>query len=609
MSSYATHSQSMHADEQMGMPSAAQTRHRIRYLATFVRPHKRMFAVALASNVGMTVFGVAIPLIFKHAIDRGLVPKDIGTAVFWVSLALLMVLLNGISIAVGELSKVFTFRVLNDLRVALFNHVQRQGMDFFETERTGRVISRLTNDVDALENLVSDGIYMVFSNLLTLTAIEFVMFYLNAELALWINAIFPVMLISTIVFRYYSTRAYRITRERLAIVTAQLAESLAGMRVLQSFAAEGRMAAEFEKTNISYRKANMKTIYQSATYFPGVELLSAIGTAIVLWRSGVLSAEGAAAFGTIFAFLNYVNDFFDPIQQLSQFYSSFLSAMAALDKIMYVMETTPTIVDAPDARTLAQVKGDVRFEHVNFQYSENTPQVLFDIDVHVNAGETVALVGRTGAGKSTFVKLLCRFYDPVAGTVRIDDSDLRDLDSSWLRRQLGIVPQEGFLFSTTVAENIRFGRPDATDEDVHAAARSVGADEFIEALHDGYETHVGERGTRLSAGQRQLVAFARAMLADPKLLVLDEATSSVDVATEMRLAEGLSTLVAGRTAFIVAHRLSTIRGADRILVVEAGRILEQGTHDDLIEQAGRYAELYGSWTAPDATIEEVLESR
>ncbi len=470
------------------------------------------------------------------------------------------------------------------------------------------MISRLTNDVEALAQLVNEGVFMLFANMLQLVLIEAFLFSINWRLALWVNLIFPIMLLATIAFRYYSTRSYRRTRERMALVTAYLAESLGGMRVLQAFAAEDRADAEFHETNAHYRRANMETIWQNALYFPGVELLASAGTAIVLWQGGMLADQDLVTVGALVAFLLYLENFFDPIQQLSQFYGSFLAAMAALDKIMGVMETEPTIVDAPDARTLDQVRGEVHFSGVTFRYSDDGPDVLRDVDVDVAAGETIALVGHTGAGKSTFVKLLTRFYDPTQGSVTLDGVDLRQLQQTWLRRSMGIVPQEGFLFAGTVHDNIAYGQPDASDEQVVAAARAVGADSFIDELEHGYQTDVGERGSRLSAGQRQLVAFARAMLVDPPLLVLDEATSSVDVETELRLADGLSALVAGRTAFIVAHRLSTIRGADRILVIDDGLVVEQGTHDELLETGGFYAGLYGTWTGDEAG-EETIEQR
>ena len=599
------------------MPTRSERSDRLRYLASFVRPHRREFTGSVITAAATTVFSMVIPLLLKQAIEHGRL-SDVGgraaavrldVVAWWVGAAVAATLLFWLCAYLNGIWSIWSVRVVNDLRTALYAHVQRQGLDFFSRQRTGVVISRLTNDMEALAQVVSEGVFMIFVNALQLIVIEVFLFVLDWRLALAANVIFPVMVIGTMVFRYYSSRAYRRTRERMAHVTAFLAESLGGMRVVQAFAAEERADAEFERTNVHYRKANMETIWLSAAYFPGVELLAALGTAIVLWRGGALADDGMISAAAVIAFLYYLDNFFDPIQQLSQFYGTFLSAMAALDKIMDVIETEPTIRDAPDAQRLATVHGDVRFEHVTFHYDEGGPDVLRDVDVTVRAGETIALVGHTGAGKSTFVKLLTRFYDPSHGRVLLDGVDLRQLEQRWLRRSMGIVPQEGFLFSGTIRDNIAYGDPSASDERVRAAAAAVGAAGFIAELEHGYDTQVGERGSRLSAGERQMVAFARAMLVDPPILVLDEATSSVDVETELRLSVGLGALVAGRTAFIVAHRLSTIRGADRILVVDDGRIVEAGTHDELLAiPDGFYAGLYGTWThgSDEATVEERL---
>jgi len=601
------------------LPTRRENASRLRYLASFVRPHRREFFLNVGASVVTTVCATLIPFLFKHAIERGHLtdnssgsPIDASAVHLWVGLALAVAVVDFIGETLALRWTIWSVRVVNDLRTELYAHIQRQGLDFFSRQRTGVVISRLTNDVEALAQLVNEGVFMLFVNVLQLALIQAFLFAIDWRLALAVDLIFPVMIGGTIAFRYFSSRAYRRTRERMAYVTAFLAESLGGMRVVQAFAAEERADAEFERTNVHYRKANMETIWLSAIYFPAVEMLAAIGTAIVLIYGAHLAegdpAKTAVTLAAIFAFLLYLENFFDPIQQLSQFYGSFLSAMAALDKIMLVMETEPTIQDAPNAQRIADMRGQVDFDGVTFRYDEDGPDVLRNVDVHVAAGETIALVGHTGAGKSTFVKLITRFYDPTEGTVRVDGIDVRQLEQRWLRRSMGIVPQEGFLFSGTVAENISYGNVDASREDVVAAAMAVGAEHFIDELEDGYDTEVGERGSRLSAGQRQLIAFARAMLVDPPILVLDEATSSVDVETELRLSDGLRALVAGRTAFIVAHRLSTIRGADRILVVDDGIIVENGTHDELITQGGFYAGLYGTWTG-EPEIEETVEER
>jgi ATP-binding cassette subfamily B protein len=485
-------------------------------------------------------------------------------------------------------------RILADLRNDLFEHLQRLSLGFYERNRAGVIISRLTNDVEAIDQLVTDGVTSLVQNTLTLLGTAVLLFVLDWRLALATLAVIPLMSVATVIFRIRSARAYGAVRERLGLVTATLAEDIAGMRVVQAFTREQANADRFRDVADAYRESNMQTVVLNGLYFPFVDLLSTIALGIVLLYGGHLYFDGLVTVGTLFAFMLYVQNFFDPVQQLSQLYNTFLSATAALDKIMDVLDERPEVRDRAGARELPEIAGQVRFESVRFGYGRG-PDVLHDLDLDVPAGTTVALVGHTGAGKSTIAKLLARFYDPRSGRITVDGFDLRDVTQRSLRRQLGIVPQEGFLFAGTVTENIAFGRPDAAPEDVVRAAQAVGAHEFILRLEDGYETNLQERGTRLSLGQRQLVALARALLADPRILILDEATSSVDIGTERKIEQALRLLLAGRTAFIIAHRLSTIRDADLIVVLENGRIMEQGSHDELLASRGLYTSLYGDW--------------
>jgi ATP-binding cassette subfamily B protein len=575
--------------------------HKVRWLVTQLRPYRGRVALMFLGLLAATGAGLAPPYLAGKAIDSGILAGDVS-ALDWIVAAFVAV-----AIVYAAATYLQTYmvgwagtRVLQDLRERVFTHIQSMPIGFFTRRSPGVLISRMTNDIEALNQLVTTGVVTMFSSTLTLLGVVVILLLLDVKLALVTFLTFPLLMVASLVFRVVSAGAYRATRERIAAITAYLQESLSGVRVVRSFGQEPRHLDEMTALNEANRTVNMKTVYLNASYFPAVEMLAAVGTAVILLYGGSQAIDGAIQVGVIVAFVGYLNTFFEPIQQLSQLYTTYQQGMAALDKIFDLLETEPEMVDAPDAIDPGPLRGEIELEGVWFSYAEEGESgvdtwALRDVDLHVPPGQTLALVGATGAGKSTFAKLVARFYDPQKGVVRVDGHDLRTLQQQALRRQLGIVPQEGFLFSGSVRENVAFGRPEASDEEVAAAIAAVGATEFVAALPDGLETQVGERGIQLSAGQRQLVAFARALLAEPRILILDEATSNVDVRTEKTIERGLERLLHGRTAIVIAHRLSTIRRAGKIVVLEGGQIAEQGTHDELIAADGVYSKLYGAW--------------
>jgi ATP-binding cassette subfamily B protein len=580
-----------------GLATLLRARSR-RLLAAVLRPRRRLVVQAIAVVLVSNAATMAGPYLVKVGIDRGIPPMVAGDArplALIIGLLVVAALIQGATLRlffllVGRLGQ----EVLLDLRTRVFDHFQRLSLSFHERYTSGRMISRLTSDMDAITEVLDGGLEDLATAVLSILSIAVIILLLDVPLGLVTLAMFPLLLWLSLWFRSRSAAAYRRTREAIALVIVHFTESLGGIRAVQAFRREPRNQEIFDGLNERYRSANGRSYKLLAIYGPTIKLLGNTTIAVVLLYGGQRVLDGRMTVGVLAAFLLYLRRFFDPMQELSQFYNSLQSGGAAVEKLAGVLEEPPSVAEPERPVPLEAPAGAVDFRGVRFAYREGCP-VLPRLDLEIPAGQTVALVGATGAGKTTIARLLARFYDPVEGEVTLDGVDLRRLSERDLRRAVVIVTQESFLFSGTVGDNIAFGRPGASRAEIERAARAIGAHEFIAALPNGYDTDVRKRGGRLSAGQRQLVAFARAFLADPAVLVLDEATSSLDVPSERQVQRALRTILAERTAMIIAHRLSTVEIADRVLVLDQGRIVEDGSPDELVRATGRYADLRQAW--------------
>ena len=565
-----------------------------------LRPYRRAVALLGVAVVIENAARLSVPRLVQMGVDEGVPPLqrsgDAGVLTQVVIALLIALLLQaGFRMIFLLQSGRIGQNVLLELRRRIFRHFGRLDVSFHDRYTSGRVVSRSTSDVEAIQEMLENGFDGLITAVLTLIGTAILLVTLDLKLGLVCVISFPFLLVLCLWFRRESAAAYRTVREVSALVIVQFVETMTGIKAVQAYRREPRNQEIFDELADRYREINIRTMRLIAIFMPGVKLIGNLTTGVVLLYGGYLAMHGEITIGVLTAFLLYLRMFFEPMQEITQFYNTFQSATSALEKLAVVLDEKPAIADPEHPRPLREVRGEVTFDDVHFSYVESRP-VLPGLDLVVPAGQTVALVGTTGAGKTTIAKLIARFHDPVAGRVLLDGVDLREFAQSDLRRHVVMVTQENFMFEGSVADNIRFGRPDATDAQVRAAAEAVGADGFIEALPEGYDTDVAKRGGRLSAGQRQLVAFARAFLADPDVLILDEATSSLDIPSERLVQRALQTILAGRTALIIAHRLSTVEIADRVLVLENGQIIEDGSPQELIgHRDGRFAALHQAW--------------
>jgi len=569
----------------------------LRYLSRY----KWKFIVIISLLMVSAGLGLAGPYILSIAIDNYIAMGNIQ-AIYFISAVYAGVYV--LSWVIGYIQMNLRFwlgqKLIYDLREDTFSNLQRLSMSFYDKRHVGSIMSRVTNDVETLNEFLTSGVETAVADLFILVFIVAMMLIMNSWLAMISFSVLPVLLVVTILLGGRVREAYRLTRKKISGVTARLAESISGMKVIQSFSREMDTAQQFDRVNIENLQASLQAARVSALFFPLVDVISSIGTFLILWFGGQSVMGGSLTVGVLIAFMAYVTRFFMPIRDFSMLYNSVQAALAATERIVELLDTKPEVEDAPDAVALPPIKGEINFNNVFFGYD---PQhfVLEGINLKIKQNERIALVGPTGAGKTSLASLTARFYDPQVGSITIDGYDIRKATLKSLRSQMGVALQDPFLFSGTIRENIAYGRPDAKEEEIIEAAKAVGAHDFIISLPNGYNTDVGERGGRLSMGQRQLISFARALLANPRILILDEATSSVDAYTEQLIQNALKKLLEGRTTVIIAHRLSTVRSADRIVVIDNGRIIDMGTHEELLRREGLYQKLYETQLKPIIT--------
>ena len=555
---------------------------------------------AMAATVASTAAKLASPLVIKVGIDQGVIAKDVDviTTTSLILIAVLVVQYFTQRVSVYSVAWVAE-RYLRAMRVRVFRHLINLDMGFFGRSKTGVLVARMTSDIESLTEFANQGAVSVVSSVLMVTGVTVAMFLVDVTLAFAVLALMPLLIVMSLVFRRYADRAYQAIREQIGQVLGALQEGISGVRVVQAYTQERRQAIEFGRVNQRYFEANLSAAKAIASYFPAVDFLASLGIALILFVGGSRVLDGAMSFGSLVAFLLYLGYFFEPIVQLSNVYNLMQAALAALSKLFGILDTKPAVAEVDRPSGLEDpVCGEISFRGVTFGYDPETP-VLNNIDLDIACGQRVAVVGETGGGKSTLAKLAVRFYDPTSGTVSLDGVDLRELSFASLRRHVALVPQEGYLFSGTLRDNLAFARSEISDEEIWAVCATVGIADWVRSLPERLDTEVRERGSRLSSGERQLVALTRALIADPALIVLDEATSNLDPETEAKVEAALSVLLEGRTAMVIAHRLQTARRADRVVLVDKGRIIEEGTHDDLVARGGAYARLSEVWEGAD----------